>query len=320
MLRKGPVCEFAYCPYSLSARVGSNLRLNLDKNAEGEERKQNESSKSKGEENEVSTNMSSKSLESDARLKRWLAKIPCHVKIQRVTKLCACCAGVALVATGGFKHHADRVWNYDLFAFCLCASAVACMYIHGFSIVVVSKGCKLLKSRNHADMPGAVGCLCEAFALENFTQSKRSINSLADSVCFALVKSLPHLQAKEWEELTPRQRSCLHNILYIGNRTQVEQLYGMRLAHAALSTLARVGDETSLSHVHNVAEQTDNPYLRQLALNSAASIQARIRHNEAAQVLLRPSASAATPDTLLRPAFGTPQPEAEAAKQLLRPT
>ncbi len=263
--------------------------------------------------------MSSISSESDERLKRWLAQIPRHVKIQRATKFCACCAAVALVVTGGSKHHADRGWNYDLFAFCLCASAIALMYVHGFSIVVVSRGCKLLKSRNHAEMPGAVGCLCEAFALENFTQGKRSINPLADAVCFALVKSLPHLQTKEWEELTPHQRSCLHNILYIGNKTPVEQLYGMRLVHAVLSTLERVGDETSLSHVQNVAEQTVNPYLRQLALDSAASIQARVQRDESSQSLLRPSASAASLDTLLRPASGTTQPKPEAANQLLRP-
>ena len=248
----------------------------------------------------------------------WLSRIQIHIKIQRCANLCAICMGAGYTALGLtiYVYKLNNFFYFDIlliFAFIILS---AC--IQSYSVAVVNRGCKLLKSNHHTELRGMIGCLCETFNFDNFTRGRISGNSLADAVCFALTKALPCMQTKEWEELTPHQRSCLHNILYIGNKTAIEKHYGTQLVHAVLSTLKRVGDETSLNHVQNVAEQTANPYLRQLALDCAASIQARVQHSEVFQTLLRPSASVTSPDMLLRPASGTAQPDTEATQQLLR--
>lgn len=261
----------------------------------------------------------SKIMEQDKRLQLWLSQIPRYVKMQRIVKSYTACTCFIFIAILVNKIYGFINSDIDKTSIIVYLNLIICGAIFSYIYIYLSRGCKILKANNYVEDTHMVSYLCEAFALHNFTQGRIAGNPLADAVCFALLKSLPHMQTSDWDELTPHQRSCLHNILYIGNKTQVEQLYGTRLIHAVLSTLERVGDdETSLNHVRNVAEQTENPYLRQLALNCAASIQTRVQRNEASQSLLRPSKVDVSPNMLLRPASGTKQPSSTATKQLLR--
>ena len=147
--------------------------------------------------------------------------------------------------------------------------------------------------------------------------------SFLETLAALLVDLLKSVRAEEEVVLTANQRHILHELVMPGrwDWCQVREGPGIgeaerrALRTAAVHALAVLGNGSSIPVLERFARKTDDPDLRQTALQSIEQIRERLQYGPAE--MLRASRASERPDTLLRAALPD-KPHDHDPQQLLR--
>jgi len=125
--------------------------------------------------------------------------------------------------------------------------------------------------------------------------------------------------------VTSHERSLLHKIVLHGwwdweefgrAGTRIGETEYRALRSPAVRALGVLGNSASIPVLKRFARKTDDPKLRESALQSIEQIRKRLQ--DGPEQMLRPSKAPDRPDTLLRPVLPEPSPHQD-RQQLLRP-
>ena len=134
---------------------------------------------------------------------------------------------------------------------------------------------------------------------------------------------LKTVRAEEEVVLSNGQRNLLHELVIRGRWDRIKVHYGIGMEKAvrcelrpsAIRSLSWLGDRSSIPVLERFARKTDDPELRQSALQSIEQIRERLQYGP--EQMLRASRSPEHPDTLLR-AVSPAKPHDHDPQQLLR--